>query len=318
MTTCREAVLRHRVHTTDPDEAVGYQQAYARFRAGPIEREGFTFTLAGTSSEGLDISHMRHAARMEARAEPTPALTAVELVGGRLAVDDGRGEQDATLVLAPHWAGYASRWAGYLRMTSLDLGDVARIGAELSGLEPGEVRFATMTPLSAEHARYWSRLVSSVDRDLLAHDELMAIPLLRREALHRLVVGALAVFPNSTQGDEPRRRDLGGEPATVRRAMAYIDAHADEDVTVSEVAQAARMGPRGLQAAFRRHRGQTPLEYLREVRMERAHRDLRAADPADGTTVRAVAARWGFSNAGRFSASYRRAYGCSPAETLAR
>ncbi|GAA4916314.1 AraC-like DNA-binding protein [Actinomycetospora succinea] len=312
------AVLRRRVHTTDPDEAVAHQQAYARFRAGPIERHGFEFSLVTASVETFGVTHMRHAARIEAQAEPTPALTAVEVVDGEVDVRDARGHQAATdLVLAPTWSPYASRWAGHLRMTTLDLDEVARVGAEVSGLAPDEVAFGTMTAISPAHARWWTTLVSHVEDDLLAHDDLMALPLLRREALQRLARAALTVFPNSTLDHEAHGRD-SGEPATVRRAMAYIDAHADEDVTVTEVAEAARMGPRGLQAAFRRHRGETPLAYLRQVRLERAHRDLEAADPAGGLTVAAIAFRWGFSNPGRFSATYRRVYGCSPAETLGR
>ena len=35
-------------------------------------------------------------------------------------------------------------------------------------------------------------------------------------------------------------------------------------------------------------------------------------------TVAAVAARWGFANAGRFAVEYRRIYGCSPGEVLRR
>ncbi|MEU7612530.1 hypothetical protein [Micromonospora sp. NPDC049204] len=45
------------------------------------------------------------------------------------------------------------------------------------------------------------------------------------------------------------------------------------------------MRPRALQLAFRRHHDTTPMRYVREVRLERAHRALRAADPTTGATV---------------------------------
>jgi transcriptional regulator GlxA family with amidase domain len=73
---------------------------------------------------------------------------------------------------------------------------------------------------------------------------------------------------------------------------------------------------RALQYAFRRYRDTTPLQYARTVRLEHAHRDLRNAGPADGVTVAAVAARWGFANPGRFSADYRAVYGRNPFRTL--
>jgi len=102
----------------------------------------------------------------------------------------------------------------------------------------------------------------------------------------------------------------------LRRALDYIDEHAGEDIGVEEIAAEARIGARGLQMLFRRHRDTTPLAHLRQVRLTRAHADLQAADPTAGDTVGAIAARWGFANAGRFSVEYRRVHGRSPSETL--
>ena len=45
------------------------------------------------------------------------------------------------------------------------------------------------------------------------------------------------------------------------------------------------------------------MAYLRRVRLDRAHRDLQAANPAVDT-VTAIAVRWGFTHAGRFSVAY--------------
>lgn len=71
-----------------------------------------------------------------------------------------------------------------------------------------------------------------------------------------------------------------------------------------------------LHASFRRHFGTTPTGFLRRVRLERAHQDLRAADPSSGDTVSAVAARWGFGHAARFTGCYREQYGVLPSRTL--
>ncbi|MEJ2890162.1 helix-turn-helix transcriptional regulator [Actinomycetospora aeridis] len=105
------------------------------------------------------------------------------------------------------------------------------------------------------------------------------------------------------------------EPATLRRALAFLEGHAGDDIDVADVAGAAGLGVRGLQAVFRRWRGTTPLGALRDIRLRRAHEQLQAADPRE-TTVADVAHRWYFSNAGRFSVIYRRRFHCSPSETL--
>jgi len=55
---------------------------------------------------------------------------------------------------------------------------------------------------------------------------------------------------------------------------------------------------------------------LRRVRLARAHADLLAAKPGDGRTVTAIAARWGFPGASRFTSRYREVYGVPPSRTL--
>jgi anti-anti-sigma factor len=104
---------------------------------------------------------------------------------------------------------------------------------------------------------------------------------------------------------------------TVARAVAFIEERAGDDISVADIAGAAFVTVRAVQLAFRRYLGTTPLGYLRRIRLERAHQQLLSADP-DRTTVTAVAADWHFTNASRFSAYYRAAYGVSPARTLRR
>jgi transcriptional regulator GlxA family with amidase domain len=143
----------------------------------------------------------------------------------------------------------------------------------------------------------------------------------RAQTVRSVALAALAVFPNTALDaatDPTRAAPTAAGPTPVRRAVAFVDAHAHEPVTLSDIAHAAHVGPRALQLAFRRHRDQTPLEYLRQVRLHRVRNDLRDGDPTQGDTVAAIAARWGFTHRGRFSVAYRQAYGESPARTLDR
>jgi transcriptional regulator GlxA family with amidase domain len=131
------------------------------------------------------------------------------------------------------------------------------------------------------------------------------------QQVHRYAA-VLVTTPPDPAGDTTAAR----EPAVIRRAVEFIDSNAHRSIDLAEIAEASLIGARGLQASFRKHRDQTPLGYLREVRMQRAHRDLLAADPAAGDTVAEIAARWGFAHPGRFSVSYREAFGVSPGVTL--
>jgi transcriptional regulator GlxA family with amidase domain len=164
-------------------------------------------------------------------------------------------------------------------------------------------------------ARRWRETTRFVN-GLLADPEATAAPLVIGQAARLLAATALAIFPNTplTGTASSDRRDAC--PETVRRAVSFIEAHASQDITVTDIAVAAFVTRRAVQLAFRRHLDTTPMAYLRRVRLENAHRDLQAADPAR-ETVTAIAYRWGFS-ASRFAARYRQAYGLPPSRTLHR
>jgi transcriptional regulator GlxA family with amidase domain len=105
-------------------------------------------------------------------------------------------------------------------------------------------------------------------------------------------------------------------PAAVRRAAAFIDAHAGQPVTLAQIAAAAGVTGRALRYAFRRHYGTTTAGYLRQARLECAHQELAGAEPGDGLTVAAVARKWGWASPGQFTAAYQRRYGQPPSHTL--
>jgi transcriptional regulator GlxA family with amidase domain len=64
--------------------------------------------------------------------------------------------------------------------------------------------------------------------------------------------------------------------------------------------------------SFRQHRGCTPMEFAKQVRLNQARRML--AEP--GASVTAVAYACGFFSTGHFARAYREAFGELPSETV--
>jgi AraC-like DNA-binding protein len=170
------------------------------------------------------------------------------------------------------------------------------------------------TPV-AGGAERWRSATRYVD-DLLADPVAGTSPLLIGSAVRLLGSVALAVFPATTWSGPGRADSRDARATTVARAVEFIEAHPHLDITVSDIAQAAFATPRAVQLAFRRHLDTTPMAYLRRVRLDRAHDDLRNATPGDGQTVAAIAARWGFRSPSTFATRYRAAFGRSPSDTL--
>lgn len=318
-------VQRVRYVTVDLDEATEMiRSQYFRHEpsfAGDRDRFRMRIDSDGVVAPAglLRIDHAQHTMHVLADGEPFERPTVAIPHFGPVRYTCGREEVLAGPRLAPMWGRSEIEWDDAdLMVASLDLDGLRRVGADISGLPSSAVAFTAMAPVSPELGEYFAATVAHLRRDVLSNDEAMSSALARGAAFRELAVAMLAAFPNTTHTLAPSRGGVGAEPATVRRAVEFIDANAHRDVGLTEIAAAARLGVRGLQLAFRRHRDITPLTHLKRVRMERVHRDLQDADPACGGTVGAIAARWGFTHAGGFSVDYRRIYGCRPSDTLRR
>lgn len=179
-------------------------------------------------------------------------------------------------------------------------------GLDRSGQPP---RLAGHHPVSAVAA---ARLIAVLEHIGANADFLAGSARLAEAAAAYLGATVLETFPLAGQAEPP----ADPHPETVQRAVAYMEHHAREDISLADIAAAAFVSIRGVQLAFRRHLNTTPVHHLRRIRLAGAHGDLVAAGPGSGRTVGAVAAAWGFSNPGRFAIAYRHAYGCSPSTTL--
>jgi AraC-like DNA-binding protein len=94
-----------------------------------------------------------------------------------------------------------------------------------------------------------------------------------------------------------------------------MHAYPDQPFAPTDLARIAGCSVRSLQEGFRHYIGLTPLQYLRQVRLEHAHHDLANGDATDAT-VTDIAFHWGFTHLGRFATTYRATYGRSPSQTL--
>ncbi|MCZ7373853.1 helix-turn-helix transcriptional regulator [Micromonospora sp. WMMC250] len=281
----------------------GYQLSHHRVDAGPFAiattRQNGHLDIDASTLRGLVIGRTR-TARVD-RACHGPA--------------DRFGPGDVFLVTRPEEPCRVQWHPGEVELCVLDLSVLAQVATTAPTRRPGPIRFTDLGPASAALARQWHNTTSFVSGVVLNSPAAGTQPLVIGNAARMLAAAALTVFPN-TAFTEPTIGDRhDASTTTLRRAIAFLEEHADQDISAADIAAAARVSLRAVQLAFRRHLGTTPTAYLRRIRLDRAHHDLVRADPHQ-ETVSAIASRWGFASHSRFTARYHASYGVPPRETL--
>ena len=122
------------------------------------------------------------------------------------------------------------------------------------------------------------------------------------EAEHRL---AALVAERALRDGEPE------DEAFLKQVHRQVEAHlGDASFGVRELAEGLYMSPRQLQRKIRHLTGQSPVVFLRTLRLQRAAHLLQREE----VTVSEVAYAVGFSNRSYFAKCFRAHYGQAPSE----
>ncbi|KMY84951.1 putative transcriptional regulator, AraC family [Candidatus Paraburkholderia calva] len=177
------------------------------------------------------------------------------------------------------------------------------------------LQFDSDAPLGPDDAATLMHIAAAVKVGLLGESVMNSSPIaasyLRQAMTTVILQGARHNYSNFL-----RSIPSDVTPARIKRAIEYMYANATKPIRLPEIAEAAALSVRGLQAGFMRHKRLTPMEFLRNVRLERVREDLR--NPLVTGSCEQIASRWGFTNFYRFSQAYLTAFGESPRLTFRR
>ncbi|MEV4639048.1 AraC family transcriptional regulator [Actinoplanes sp. NPDC049548] len=206
------------------------------------------------------------------------------------------------------------RWSGDCSALSIKI-EAAALRAQLAGMLDAPVtsplRLGSRLEVAQGPGLTWLRLVRLLAGDARDPRGLVHHPLVRDRLVEMMLAGLVMSTSHRHREDldRPPRRVTATGP--VRRVVDAIRSHPESPYTLGTLADIAGVGRRTLQAAFQRQVGTSPMRYLRDVRLARAHADLCGESPA---TVASVAYTWGFTHLGRFAALYRARYGTVPSQ----
>jgi AraC-like DNA-binding protein len=132
-----------------------------------------------------------------------------------------------------------------------------------------------------------------------------------RQHYVRTLLVALLTAHSHTYSDALTEPGSPPRPRSLRQALEFVEHHLATPMTVTDLAVAAGCSARTLHEQFHEHLGRSPMSHVKELRLQRAHRELRRT----GRPVTEVAFECGFTHLGRFSSAYRARFGVLPSRT---
>ncbi|MBI4889688.1 MAG: AraC family transcriptional regulator [Acidobacteria bacterium] len=133
------------------------------------------------------------------------------------------------------------------------------------------------------------------------------------------LMSLLPVLLLEVLGESPAAGERQGADATpwyIGVVERHIRENPANQICMKELATLVGLSPRTLHEGFRKHRGYSPMRYLREQRLKLIHKEL--AEPTAQTRVTDVVLKWGVNHLGRFSSYYAGYFGEKPSDTLHR
>lgn len=324
MTTQEAAVLDRDLVTRDLDEAQQLiTSVYIPHRLASRDGQPLDFKLRHMASSMLTIGHLRYGADAELLVPPMVSCYHVNLtLYGRTDVSQGADSAftepgRSAVVFNPlepftvRWSPEAVQYAIKIPRASLE----GQLSALLARPVDHPIRMSLGFDVSSPRGQSLLAAVQHLRTELSRAGGIGTVPLVRAQLESYVLSQLLLTIPHQYVD----LLDASGAPARKRHvqlAMDYIDEHATDPITGADIARAACISMRALQAGFRDELGMSPMNYLRNKRLESVHAELLLATAQ--TSVSEVAHRWGFQHLGRFADQYRRKFGVLPSDTARR
>lgn len=207
-----------------------------------------------------------------------------------------------------HWTADCRQLLFQIDRTHLEAVARTLTGAPL----PGPIRFDTAVDFSSRPGRYIHRsfmaCAMGAESRAVFVNQLTGLDI----QIEFDLVQTLLTHQSSNVSHIINRAQPAPQPRDIRRALDYMHANLGGHITLCDIARAAQVNVRTLQKGFRQTIGVTPMQALRNARLDMAHYMLQTRSDTPSVTDTAYSS--GFSHLGRFSSYYRARFGHAPSQ----
>lgn len=187
------------------------------------------------------------------------------------------------------------------------------------GHSPTEpLRFDVALPQNTGLTQAWCRML----RDLAATIDQCGTDWLRFQAtvggLEDTLIRGLLQLHWHNYSQQLQQPVAPAAPRHLERAVEYLHDHLEDEISVADLARVACVSIRALEDGFRRHYQATPMQYARNLRLDRIRQILQHQRQPHQLSITQLAHQHGFIHLGRFSSYYKTRFGETPSQTLKR
>lgn len=161
----------------------------------------------------------------------------------------------------------------------------------------------------------WWRTVRYIESELGCPDSLYNSPAFIRDIEQALIKGILTSQPHNYSDDVKNalRKNL---PSYLIKTIDYLRENARSEIHMDDVEWVSGVSRNKLYTDFKRYIGIPPTAYLKRIRMDGVRADIIRSGGEENIST--LAFSWGFNHLGRFSTEYKKMFGETPSETLAK
>lgn len=215
--------------------------------------------------------------------------------------------------LRMHWMDGCTQLVAKIEREELERAVASHLGHP--PIEP--IRFDDTRALPQEDCATLVALLDLIFRDLDNDGSTIGSRLGEQPAETLFLHMLLRQYPNN-YAETLRRPASRAAPYYVKRVEEFVRLYAAKPISLDDMVAVSGVSARALFKGFRNFRGMGPMAYLKAMRLDHVHAELRT-DPPPGRprrTVTEVAEAWGFSHLGNFAKDYKKRFGERPSETL--
>lgn len=309
--------------TRDHDEAAEIvRRAYIPHRLNTLSSQPLNFELHSIESSRMTIGHLKYGSPVELVAPPMSTAYHLNLpiqgssLGRQASEEVVSRPKERGIIFDPDqplgavWDSDTQLYAIKVARGALDDHAGAILGHPIDTGIKFQLSFSVASPVG-------QGLVSAVRylrKEVCREGGIGNSRILRGQLESYVMTQMLLAIPNNftsalTKPASPpkRRRYLAA-------VIDHVAANPLSPLSLPDLSKIAGVSARALQEGFQEELGVSPMAYVRNVRLERAHAELQEA--REGDSVTDIALRWGFTHLSRFSEYYKRRYGVLPSQTL--